>query len=261
MNAVGITGSITNYASSNSLFGIRPSINLKSNVKIVGGNGTIDNPYRLEGDNDTEISGTLLSNRYSGEYIRFGNAENNLYRIVSHETEGLTKITSAEPLKSSGAFITSSFGNNTTFSNTNTIGTFLNQDYLTNYVDSEYSEMIEGASTWYLGTIGSATSYKLAKYTDTSMSGYATSTNAKVGLLRVGELMAGQFNRSGNNTNYWILTPYNIYIRSITSYGTAYNNLPTNNNLGIKPSMNLKSNVVITGGTGLKNDPFILSVQ
>ncbi len=51
--------------------GLRPSINLKSSVKIVDGDGTIDNPYRLEGDNDTELSGTLLSSRYSGEYIRF----------------------------------------------------------------------------------------------------------------------------------------------------------------------------------------------
>ena len=61
-------------------YGVRPSINLKSSVKIVDGDGTIDNPYRLNGDNDTNLSGTLLSSRYSGEYIRFGNDENNLYR-------------------------------------------------------------------------------------------------------------------------------------------------------------------------------------
>ena len=29
----------------------------------------------------------------------------------------------------------------------------------------------------------------------------------------------------------------------------------------IKPSLNLKSNVVITGGTGLKNDPFTLELS
>ena len=33
-------------------YGVRPSINLKSNVKIVDGDGTVDNPYRLNGDND-----------------------------------------------------------------------------------------------------------------------------------------------------------------------------------------------------------------
>ena len=71
--------------------GIRPSINLKSNIKIVGGNGTEDNPYRLNEDNDTNLSGTKLNTRYNGEYIRFGTGENNLYRIVSHETDWQVK--------------------------------------------------------------------------------------------------------------------------------------------------------------------------
>ena len=64
----------------------------------------------------------------------------------------------------------SAFGSNVTFSNTNTIGKFLNGEYLTTYIDTEYNEMIEENTTWYLGTVGSGTSYKLAKYTDTNMS-------------------------------------------------------------------------------------------
>ena len=174
-------------------YGVRPSINLKSSVRIVDGNGTIENPYRLEGDNDTSLSGTLLSSRYSGEYVRFGNDENNLYRIVSHETSGLTKITSAEPLKNSGTFITSAFGSSNSevnYSTNSVIGTFLNGEYLTNYVGNAYSDMIEDSTTWYLGTVGSSDSYKLAKYTDTNMSStVSTTTNAKVGLLRFGELI------------------------------------------------------------------------
>ena len=245
-----------NYSSSTYAYGVRPSINLKSSVKIVDGDGTIDNPYRLNGDNDTNLSVTLLSSRYSGEYIRFGNDENNLYRIVSHETKGLTKITSAEPLKSSGTFITSAFGSNTSFSSSNTIGAFLNGDYLTNYVDSSYSSMIEDNTTWYLGTVGSGTSYKLAKYTDTNMSGYAKSTNAKVGLLRLGELMAGQFDRYGNNTNYWTLTSYSAAtVRNVLDDGRT-NYISPSSTYGARPSLNLKSNVQIVNGDGTLNSPF-----
>ena len=94
------------------------------------------------------------------------------------------------------------FGSNATFSSTNTIGTFLNGEYLTSYVDSSYIDMIEDSTTWYLGTVGSGASYKNAKYTDAS--GTAITSNvaeAKVGLLRFGELMAGQFDRYGNNTS------------------------------------------------------------
>ena len=251
--------------------GVRPSINLKSNVKIVDGDGTVDNPYRLNGDNDTDLSGTLLSTRYSGEYIRFGNDENNLYRIVSHENGVGTKIVSAEPLKSSGNFVTSVFGSNITFSNSNTIGTFLNGDYLTSYVDSAYSNMIEDNTTWYLGTVGNGTSYKLAKYTDTNMSSTTSNTtNAKVGLLRLGELMSGQFERyavkggsssTGLTKSYWTLTPYSSsYVRNINYYGSANNLYNPTDAGGVRPSINLKSNVEITSGTGVKSDPFVLTL-
>ena len=243
--------------------GVRPSINLKSSVKIVDGDGTVDNPYRLNGDNDTELSGALLSSRYSGEYIKFGTDENNLYRIVSHETDGLTKITSAEALKENGEFKELAFdsNNNVNYSSTNTIGTFLNGEYLTNYVGSPYIDMIEDSTTWYLGTVGSDDSYKLAKYTDTNMSStVSTTTNSKVGLLRLGELMAGQFDRYGNNKNYWILTPYSAsYVRIVNFNGSAdYSSLSYAD--GVRPSINLKSNVIINSGTGTKSDPFVLAL-
>ncbi len=251
--------------------GVRPSINLKSSVRIVDGNGTIENPYRLEGDNDTSLSGTLLSSRYSGEYVRFGNDENNLYRIVSHENGTGTKIVSAEPLKSSGTFIKSVFGDTNTFSSTNTIGTFLNGEYLTNYVGNAYSDMIEDSTTWYLGTVGSSDSYKLAKYTDTNMSStVSTTTNAKVGLLRFGELMAGQFERyavkgsyssTGLTTDYWTLTPYISKVRYVRNFGNADQNIPSRYPRGVRPSINLKSSVEISSGTGVKSDPFVLTLS
>ena len=243
--------------------GVRPSINLKSDVKIVDGSGTIDNPYRLNGDNDSNLSGTLLSSRYSGEYIKFGNDENNLYRIVSHENGIGTKIVSTEPLKSSEKFIESAFGGNYVyFSSANTIGEFLNEDYLTNYVNSKYGEMIEDSTTWYLGTVEDGTSYKLAKYKDDEMSGYATSTtNAKVGLLRYGELMAGQFDRSDNNTVYWTLTPESTSnVRYVYSDGDANSSSPSAT-YGVRPSLNLKSNVVIIEGDGTKNNPFTIELS
>ena len=244
--------------------GVRPSINLKSNVKIVNGDGTIDDPYRLEGDNDTNLYGTLLKDRYSGEYIKFGTGENTLYRIVSHENGIGTKITSSQPLKDNGLFKRLAFdsNNNVNYSSTNTIGTFLNGEYLTNYVDSEYANMIEDTTTWYLGTVGYGMSYKLAKYTDTTGNTLTSSTTiAKVGLLRHGELMAGQFDREENNTSYWTLTPYSsessLYVSDVSS-GGGFD--VKNMSIGIKLSINLKSNVVITSGDGTKNNPFTLEL-
>ena len=241
--------------------GIRPSINLKPETKIVDGDGSITNPYRLEGDNDTNLEGTLLNTRYSGEYITFGTGENNLYQIVSHETEGLTKITSAELLKDNGTVKSILFDSNSNiiYSSDNTIGSFLNGEYLTSgkYLMQEQVNMIEDSTTWYLGTVGDGVSYKLAKYTDTNMSGYATSIDAKVGLLRLGELMAGRFDIWNNNA-YWTLTPNRQWVRYIDYDSNLYSAYPFSL-YSIKPSLNLKSNVIITSGTGTKEDPFNLS--
>ena len=241
-------------------YGSRPSINLKSVVKIIDGDGTVDNPYKLQGDNDSP-TGALLSTRYSGEYISFGTGENNLYRIVSHENGTGTKITSAIPLKESSSYKSIKFGSNVTFSKDNTIGTFLNGDYLTSgtYLTSDQVNMIEDNTTWYLGTVGYA-NYKLAKYQDITGSNLTTSTTtAKIGLLRLGELMAGQFDKYGNNTIYWILTPYDTsYVCGMHNYGYHYRYVSTNS-IGSRPSMNLKSTVKIVSGKGTKSSPFVIS--
>ena len=246
-----------------SSFGVRPSVILKSSINIVGGNGSEYDPYRLDGDNDNNLSGTLLNTRYSGEYISFGLGENNLYRIVSHETEKLTKITSAEALKKSDGFVQTAFGNDITFSKNNAIGSFLNGEYLNNYVDKKQSDMIEDSTIWYLGAVGEGTSYKLAKYTDVSGKTLTSnSTSTKVGLLRLGELLAGQTDKYISNAHYWLLTPYDSSrVRDIGNSSDSYF-LPVGwADYGIKPALNLKSNVIITSGDGTKENPFEIALQ
>ena len=255
-----------NYISPSNAYGVRPSINLKSSVRIVDGDGSADNPYRLNGDNEKDLSGTMLNTRYSGEYIRFGTGENNLYRIVSHENGTGTKITSAEPLKSGETFVTSAFDSNrnVNYSSTNTMGAFLNNDYLNTsngYLTNEDIAMLEDSTTWYLGTVGSGASYKLAKYTNETDNILTSSvTTAKVGLLRMGELMAGQFDRSSNNMFYWSLTPHSSSnVRDVDYYGRAGNMSPSVA-YGVRPSINLKSNVQIVNGDGTLNSPFELQL-
>ena len=241
-------------------FGVRPSINLKSNIKIVDGNGTETNPYRLEGDNDNP-SGSLLSTRYSGEYIRFGTGENNLYRIVSHENKIGTKIVSANTLIENGVNKNIMFDNKSViYSSSTVIGKFLNNDYLSDlYFTNNQLNMIEDNTTWYLGKFDS--NYKYTKYSNIENSTLVTDiTITKVGLLRVGELLNGQFDTYQNSHNIWSLTPLSdTYVRRSGYNGDVYFCKP-NELVSIKPTMNLKSNVVITGGDGTKNNPFTVKL-
>ena len=253
-----------NEVDASTSYGTKPSINLKPNVKIVSGNGTEENPYRLKGDNDTSLSGTLLNTRYSGEYITFGTGENNLYRIVSHEEEGLTKITSAHPLFENKTTKIMAFNSNSNnkYSIDTTIGNFLNGEYLDSgkYLTNEQVNMIEENTTWYLGIVDSGQSYLLAKYSDTSMSNLTSNTTvAKVGLLRLGELMAAH---CGRGSSYWSLTPIKDFrkTRLIDANGFV-TNYTVNSSFGIKPALNLKSNVIITSGDGTLQNPFEIELS
>ena len=246
--------------------GIRPTINLKSSVEIVSGSGTESDPYRLKGDNDTPASGTKLSTRYSGEYIRFGTGENNLYQIVSHEREGLTKIVSATPLLEDGSEKNLPFDeteSDANYSDSNTIGTFLNGEYLTSgsYLTTDQVNMIEDNTTWYLGEISDITSYKLAKYEGTTSPDLTyNTTQAKVGLLRYGELNSGQFDKAINNTYYWILTPSSTSVSCVGDDGMRYDG-ETADLFGIRPTINLKFDVMIISGDGTKKNPFEVALS
>lgn len=248
---------------------IRPSINLKKEIKIVGGNGTVENPYRLMGDNDTNLSGTKLNTRYSGEYISFGTEDNNLYRIVSHETEGLTKIVSDKALQNNDTYITMSFNNDSyvNYSINTTIGSFLNGEFLESdaYLTEEQINMIEDNTTWYLGTLGDRNSYKLTKYADSTGNTLTLNTTTiKVGLLRFGELMAGQTRNSWSERSNWLLTRANnnsnaYYIANRGGVAMYENQWATG--VGVKPVFNLKENVIITSGDGTLQNHFQIELS
>ena len=245
-------------------YGIRPTINLQSSIKIVDGSGTEDDPYRLMGDNDNNLSETYLKDRYSGEYIRFGTGENNLYRIVSHETEGLTKIASAQPLKDNGVLKEISFGDYI-YSPNSGIGEFLNDEYLKQYLTTEDVNMVEKDTIWYLGNMTKASdNYKLSKYKDENGNNLSDNTSvATVGLLRFSELMSTQSENARYNKTLSTLTiieHLSLFI-GISQYGGGAYNTDNTMIFAIRPALNLKSNVIITSGDGTKENPFELSVQ
>ena len=270
IRGVSYSGNMSNVPSLDAGCGVRPSIVLKTGVRIVDGDGTVDNPYRLNGDDDTNLSGTFLNTRYSGEYIKFGNNENNLYRIVSHETKGLTKITSASPLKNNNEFITSTFSTNLDYSDDDPIYIFLNGDYLTSgdYLTAQQVNMIEDTTSWYYGLTDA--DYRLAKYTDSTMQNLTTSTTiSKIGILRLGELMSGQFERyrvkgessqTNLTTDYLLINTATVNHWKVNDDGSSHNSNVVSFSRGVKPALNLKSNVVITGGEGTRGNPFTIDL-
>jgi len=260
------------YFSPTNPSGARPSVNLKSDIQIKGGAGTKSNPYVIGGDKDTGVTSELLSNRISGEYINFNDV---LYRIVGIETingQKLTKITMADynlnqnTLTTTLAFGATDDSTGATFTPTAGIGLYLegwyqanstSTTYATTYIKDNYKRMIATATEekveWYTGpTSGIGRDYTLSKT--------GTPVSATIGLGYYGEMFSSQFGDGYNSsTTTWLMTKSSSSYVLRVSYGdTASYNSPADS-YGVRPSMYLKSDVNIVSGSGMQNDPYILT--
>jgi len=247
-------------------YGARPSINLKSTVQIDSGSGSETNPYILNGDKQEIIAGTtLLSTRYSGEYVTFNNE---LYRIVGVEN-GLTKITAVDkPSGLASNVFDSSDSKTTNFANAS-IKTDLESYY--QGLNNTWKRMIQPSTTWYLASVGDGTSYKasICSQVDVNTSTQnctktSTTTTASIALPRLGEMFTSLITRANLNTAaFWTLTPHSTSdVRYMDTNGIIDKNSSTFV-YGARPSMYLKSTVKIASdntGNGTYEKPYKLSM-
>ena len=251
--------------------GVRPSINMKSYIQIVGGSGTKSDPYVIEGDKTTGVSSELLNNRISGEYISFNNT---LYRIVGIEEvngQKLTKITMADYSVNKNTLTTSlSFGADNSqriYSSTYGIGVYLegwyqadstSETYATTYIKDNYKAMIATSGdgvVWYTGpTSGTGYDYTLAKT--------GTPVSATIGMGYYGEMFSSQFgNGMDSSAEHWLMTIFSSsHVWYGRNYGDTYDCSPTASN-GVRPSFYLKSGVKIASGSGMPHDPYEIEYE
>ncbi len=269
-------------------YGVRPAIYMKSSVTYLSGTGSRSNPYRIGEDISTPSSSAKLNTRVSGEYVSF---KNNLFRIVGIENN-TTKIVTADYLKIDGNIGKKKLASTNYFGKS---GNVENDEYWDYYLNNSWLSTSElnflALGTYYYGEYGNAngnndnykksicttvnnnTNYnqttKLCEKSNSVYTGY-------VGTLRVGEMFSsillGDYTNmlvgdyTGTvmwkliNDNIFLITPYRTWGVESVSYDTGvdYNN--PGNNYAIKPTVNLKSEIIITGGTGTEHDPFIISL-
>ena len=90
------------------------------------------------------------------------------------------------------------------------------------------------------------------------------SSDDYVGLLRVGEMYASQTRDYTYSTaSYmWLITPHSSSgVRYVYNYGGALHSAsPSTLSYGVRPSINLKSTILIKSGSGTQTDPFVVGL-
>ncbi len=257
---VGTDGNMYYYDPYSHALGVRPSVNLKSDIQLKG-EGTENNPYTITIDKEKGKPGELINTRLSGEYVWVANK---IYRIVGIEN-GTTKLTSVQR-----NFYEKDFGNrykkpswvdSVNSGNRDYWGYYLNNSWITSNLRNYITE-----GTYYLGQVDSA-SYKNSicsenNTSDTTKNCEKTSTWVGfVGLPRFGEMFSAQLYGYGESVYLYLITPKddsNIWAINPAGAVTDYY---TSESFDVRPSINLKSEVKISGGSGTESSPYELSVQ
>ncbi len=268
-------GSLDYYhgSPSSDAFGVRPSINLKSNIELKG-EGTKSNPYTIVGDKATGTPGEAINTRLSGEYV---SVDDKVYRIVGIEDDNTTKLTSADYVRDdSGEVLMKNFGSNANWgtsvkndSDDNYWSYYLNNTWVKTVIPN-YEDILE-KGTYYLGLVAGV-SYKnsicsTSNTNETTKNCEKTSSKWEglVGLPRIGEMFSAQLGE-GNSTStpIWLITTNSNStspVWDVETGGEVASFFFTFTKCGIRPSINLKSGVKIAGGSGTEDDPYTVSIS
>jgi len=162
----------------NDILGIKPVITLKANVDYVSGNGTKDNPYKIEKENNL-----------FGSYVKL---DNDIWRIYQvNDTE--VRLMLNNYLQVNGSNFTYQYSNKNSYHDdyrTNSIAYYLNH----NYFDTlSYKDKIKEVN-WTNGYYNADTNYD---YTNS----LRDTVNSKVALMSIGNIYLNH-----ELTNYYTMT-------------------------------------------------------
>ena len=236
--------------------GIRPVINVLDSINISSGKGTLTDPYII--GNLTDTTGTLKDNSSVGEYVTYAGRN---YRVVETSSSGTKLILDGYYDSNDDGVVDASdkmaYGTNCTLCTTINEDSFINWLSKNNEIDKQ--KLIN--TTWYHGDYWSNGSYK------TNLESINNSYNGKVGLIRVGEILAAQSETiySKNHTVehnmsnvqiYWMGTESNSTTAwTAVAPGYVYSYAMTKT-YAIRPVINIGPDVQITSGNGTFNSPY-----
>ena len=91
---------------SSDLVGVRPSIVLDKSIFLTGGNGTLDNPFKLQ-DYTYGVENDKLNTRLIGEYVHFSGYN---FRISEIDNSGNERLTAVDLLERENGLVSARYG-------------------------------------------------------------------------------------------------------------------------------------------------------
>ena len=217
------------------VYGVRPVITFTGNTKLLSGNGTKNEPYRIESHDINNINDV-----YVGDIIKFNDST---YKVVSKDEKGIRAALNGV-LTIDGKEVTRKFSNSNSrlSANSGNLGRYLNIDY---YQSMENKDYLDG-NYWYVST-------QTLNNLDYSKV-YDSKTFLRIGILGLSDLFINEVN------NVFTVTrgiESDDVILVLNKDGNIYSDLVTSS-YNIRPVFNFKKNIEIKSGKGTVDSPYVL---
>lgn len=221
------SGNVSN-ADGSDIYGIRPTVTLKSSIKSISGNGTIDSPYIID------------ENYLFGSYVKLGD---DIWRVYSIDGDNI-KLSLNDYLKENNEELLYKYSSKGYYHNDTIYGSlayYLNNTYLNSL---SYKNNIS-SNTWSNGIYGSSNNYD---YKDT----LSTKVDTKVTVLSVGDIIL-----NGELSDYYLSTGVSkssSLVYTVKKNGTLYGKSSTST-AKIVPTISIDKNI-LTKGNGTIDSPY-----
>ena len=238
-------------------YGFRPVVGIFSDATIIGGNGTLIDPYIIEEVSD--VTGSLKDNGHVGEYVTYAGRN---YRVVETSISGTKMILDGYYDSNNDGTIEESdkmtYGTNCTLCTNINEETFIN--WISNNNDIDKNKLV--STTWYRGdNFDYGNNYK------DNLESTSNPYVGRVGLIRVGEMLSGQSetilsknhaasNSYNNAQSYWTTTPSSASLTWRVHYYGFANSIGVMDVCAIRPVIMIGPDVQITSGNGTFNSPY-----
>ena len=218
-----------NTSDGTDIYSIKPVITLNSTVELIEGEGTKDNPYQIEKENDLFAS-----------YVKL---DNDLWRIYNIEDNNL-KLVLTDYLKTDDENYQTIYSNTTSFHNDEKVGTlayYLNNTYFNRL---NYSDQILN-NYWSNGYYSSENNFDYTEALDKEV-------DTEIALLSIGDI-----NLVPSLDEFFLSTGLNNFDNKIYVYnndGTITDQRVTSK-ANVVPTISIDKNI-LTKGTGTIDDPY-----
>ena len=213
----------------NDILGVRPVTNIKSNIDYISGDGTKDNPYVIEKENNL-----------FGSYVKLGNDIWRIYQVGENDV----RLMLNDYLKVNGNTLKYKYSNNNSYHNDTVYGSiayYLNNDFLNSLSYKDKIKEVKWSNGFYNSTNKFDYKDSLSKQID-----------SKVALMSIGDIylnpsLNNYFTMTGTSDKstqvYLINDNKKLYSKSVYS------------EVNVVPVISLDKSL-LTKGNGTKDKPF-----